>query len=62
MKVVVDQETCTGCGLCADTCPEVFDMDGDTAKVKVDIVPPAAEASCREAAEGCPVEAITVEE
>ena len=61
MKAVVDQETCTGCGLCADTCPEVFEMDRDTAKVKTDVVPPEVEATCREAAEGCPVEAIAIE-
>jgi ferredoxin len=62
MKAIVDENTCTGCGLCADTCPDVFEMDVDTAKVKVDVVPPETEASCREAAEGCPVEAITIEE
>jgi len=62
MKAVVDQETCTGCGLCPDTCPEVFEMDGDTATVKVDTVPPEAEDTCREAMEGCPVEAISITE
>lgn len=60
MRATVDQSTCTGCGLCAENCPAVFEMDGDTAKVKTDVVPAAAEASCREAAEGCPVEAITI--
>lgn len=62
MKAIVDQNTCTGCGLCVDTCPDVFGMDGDTAKAKAGDVPPAAEASCREAAAGCPVEAIAIKE
>ena len=62
MKAMVDQNVCTGCGLCPETCPEVFDMDGDTAKVKVKLVPRTAEATCREAMEGCPVEAISIEE
>ena len=62
MKAMVDQDTCTGCSLCTDTCPEVFEMDGATAKVKVDSVPDACGASCREAAENCPVEAIKIEE
>ncbi len=63
MKAQVDQDLCTGCGLCPDICPEVFEMgDDDLAKVKVDPVPAKAEESCREAAEECPVEAISVEE
>jgi ferredoxin len=62
MKAKVDEETCTGCGLCADTCPQVFELEGSVAKVKTDIVPQDAEALCREAAEGCPVEAISIED
>ena len=48
--------------MCADTCPEVFEMDGDVAKVIVAEVPEAVESECKEAAEACPVEAITIEE
>ncbi len=62
MKAVVDQEICTGCGLCPDTCPEVFEMEGDVARAKVDVVPAEVEDTCREAAESCPVEAISIEE
>jgi ferredoxin len=62
MKAVVDQDSCTGCELCIETCPEVFEMQDDTAVAKVDAVPAEAEATCREAAEDCPVEAITIEE
>ncbi len=61
MKAKVDKDACTGCGLCADACPEVFEIDDDVAKVIADPVPAANEASCREAAESCPVEAITIE-
>jgi ferredoxin len=60
MKAVVDQEACVGCGLCADTCPEVFEMEGSAAKVIVETVPEDAVESCREAASACPVEAIKV--
>jgi len=62
MKASVDEDLCTGCGLCEDTCPEVFEMDDEMAKVIVDEVPTEAEDTCREAAESCPVEAIIIEE
>ncbi|MFH0962439.1 MAG: ferredoxin [Planctomycetota bacterium] len=63
MKVIVDADTCTGCGLCSDTCPEVFELgDDDVAVVKVDTVPPEHEEAVRESVEGCPVEAISTEE
>ena len=29
MNPVVDQDTCTGCALCTDICPEVFEMGDD---------------------------------
>ena len=60
MKAIVDEETCTGCGQCEEPCPEVFEIDGDLAKVIADPVP--AEDACRDAADECPVEAITIEE
>jgi len=62
VKAKVDPELCTGCGLCAETCPEVFEVPDDLAIVQVDVVPADAEDTCREAAEECPVEAITIVE
>jgi ferredoxin len=58
----VDPNKCTACGLCPDICPEVFELTGVVATVKVDAVPENAEAACREAADKCPAEAITLEE
>lgn len=60
MKAIVDENTCVGCELCVATCPEVFVMDGGLAKVKVDEVPAEAEDACRDAAQGCPVDAISI--
>jgi len=62
MKAHVDPDTCTGCELCTETCPDVFRMEGDTATAYADPVPADAEDCCRTAADDCPVEAITVEE
>ena len=39
MKVKVDRDACAGCELCADACPDVFEMDDDLAKAKVEEVP-----------------------
>jgi ferredoxin len=62
MKVTVDEETCIGCGLCAETCPEVFEMNDDKVRVKVDEVSDEVADTCREAVENCPVEAIQIED
>ncbi len=61
MKAAVDPDLCTGCELCVDTCPEVFEMDDDVAKAIVDVVPEDAEDAATEAAESCPAEANTIE-
>ena len=63
MKATIDQEGCIACGLCADTCPEVFRMsDEGPAETIVDEVPAEFEETAREAADGCPVEVIHIEE
>ena len=60
MKVSIE-DTCTACGLCVDTCPEVFEMGDDIAEVIVDDVPPEFEDSVQQAADECPVDAIIIE-
>ena len=61
MKATVDADLCTGCELCVDTCPEVFEMQDDVAVTIVDEIPAEAEDSAKESAESCPAEAIVIE-
>jgi len=59
MKARVE-DSCTVCGLCADTCPEVFQMGADIAEVIVTEIPPEFEDAAQQAADECPVEAIII--
>lgn len=61
MKAYVNQEECIGCGLCAETCPAVFSMDGDKAVAYSGDVPANDEDCTKKATEGCPVGAISIE-
>ncbi len=62
MNANVDKDTCIGCGLCPSICPEVFEMDDDgKAQAISPDVPEEHEESVKEAAENCPVNAISVE-
>ena len=63
MKAKVDRDLCIGCGLCAELCPEVFEMADDMiATVIVDVVPAGSEEKGKDAATACPVEAISLED
>jgi len=59
MKVHIE-DSCTACGLCVDTCPEVFTMGDTMAEVIEDEVPAELEETVQQAADECPVEAIIV--
>lgn len=62
MKATIDRGGCISCGLCAETCPEVFEMaDDGLAQVIVDEIPDSAADTAVEAQDGCPVSVITVE-
>ncbi|MFO7866923.1 MAG: ferredoxin [Candidatus Aminicenantes bacterium] len=73
MKVTIDREECTMCGVCYDECPEVFEANEDDDlsqiteeyRVNDDLstgeVPEDLRDSVTEAAEGCPVEVIHIE-
>jgi len=74
IRVTVDRDECIACGACYEECPEVFEEDPDDGlsriveACRVDGDPavghvPDDLADCvQAAADGCPVEAIQVEE
>lgn len=61
VKIWIDEDACTGCGLCQDTCPEVFELN-DVAKVKQGADFSKLEEKIKEAVEDCPSEAIHLKE
>jgi len=55
--VSVNQESCIGCGACAATCPDAFEMKDGKSHVKKG--KEKSKLPCvKEAIEGCPVQAI----
>jgi ferredoxin len=60
MKVKIDEELCTGCGVCESLCPEVFEIkDDEKAHVKD---ADCKGCDCQDAADSCPAEAIIIEQ
>lgn len=55
----VDQKTCIGCGACVAVCPEVFELRDD-GKAHVKNPKACDTCDCKAAADGCPVQAITL--
>ena len=62
IRAFVDQDTCIGCGACAATCPEVFEMNEDGKAVATADTTDENRDDVMEAIEVCPVAAIREEE
>ncbi len=60
MKTFVDPDLCISCGLCVDSCPDIYEMQ-DVAVVIADPVPAEQEECALEAEDGCPTDAISHE-
>jgi ferredoxin len=59
LRAEVIPDLCIACGLCVDTCPEVFSWsEEDKAEAKAGEVPAGLEECVKEAAENCPTDAI----
>ena len=62
MIAAVDKDVCIGCGACPEFCQEVFKMEDDGLAVAyTNPVPSENEAAAKDAADGCPTDAIHVE-
>lgn len=61
MKVKVDKDSCIGCELCTQTCPEVFRMEDGTAVAYANPVPAGKENDAKKAVDECPVNCISIE-
>ena len=60
MKIKIDEEKCIGCGACAAVCEAVFELKDD-GKAYVKKGKEKTKDTCvKDAAEGCPVQAIKV--
>ncbi len=56
-RIVVDRSLCSGFGACADLAPDVFELDGGIASVRVG---ETDDPRTLEAADACPMGAISV--
>ncbi len=61
MKVKIDSDLCTACGLCTDDVPDVFTLGDEVAEVTNADVPSSLEDAVQDAVDSCPSEAIIVE-
>lgn len=63
MKAYVDKDTCIGCELCTQICPDVFSMDDDGKSVAInDDIPENLQDDAVEARDSCPVSAIDIKD
>ena len=62
MKAYVDPEKCISCGLCVGICGSVFEFNDDDKSEAVGEITDTNAADAKAAAEGCPTNAIALEE
>lgn len=62
MKVDIDREGCIGCGACAAACPEVFRLADDGFAEVYSSPEEELSEQIHAAADGCPVNVISVED
>lgn len=59
MKVIINEDTCIGCGRCTEICPEAFTLN--TEKMKAEALETNDLKCADKAANQCPTDSITVQ-
>ncbi len=62
MKVIVDLNRCEANGVCVRCCPEVFELDDDELIILMDTIPEDLKKPVERAVEGCPRQALSLQE
>jgi len=63
LRVIADRSACCGYGVCAEICPEIYQVDEiGIVNLLQEIVPEGLEAKAKEAAAACPQSALRVAE
>ena len=63
MRAHVNKDTCIGCELCTQICPDVFSMDDDGKSVAINYdIPENLQDDAVEARDSCPVSAIDIKD
>ena len=57
-RINVDDSLCTGCGLCASNCPEIFEVGDDN--IAHVIAAKSVTCDVKDVADQCPVSAISI--
>jgi len=58
VRAIVDEDNCSGTGLCTRVCGEIFEIRDGISHVRIDPVPDELETKVAEAARLCPLQAI----
>ncbi|MEA4815500.1 MAG: ferredoxin [Lachnospiraceae bacterium] len=60
MEATIYKDGCISCGVCVDTCPEVFEMGEDGKAEAKNPIPADLSSKAMQARENCPVSVITL--
>lgn len=62
MRIIVDYEACDSHGQCAIAAPDLFRLDDDGVLHHAEAVPRGSESLAEDAADVCPMQAISLED